>query len=274
MKKILFISLAVLATLTIASCKNNKKANDSQNEKTIETQKAEYGAEAQALIDSLANGIAKYSAAGKNPLDVILSDKEKLVKPDFLFDPKDIDTLVTRSQKTCALAILSVDRLVSITYDMPVEETDNAIAKLAAEINCPFIEEGKPLSGDQLSQGITDRYKACKEAGDTYLFWVFSTQVMNELEYIIAQNPDLYLSKISVEDWEHYNKLWDLYVAAARTLGPIDPEMDQLKELLLRDCVKVEGYTSDVYDNLETALPFYHIAKDKVEIKRNSLLNY
>jgi len=271
-KNHLLIAMAMIAALTIVSCKNKKPDIQTQNQ--IQLQKIEYGEETLAVIDSLANAFAQSLGQNPSPLDVVLTEKEKLVKPDFLYDPKGIDTLIRREQKICALAMLEVDRTVRLAYEMPTEETDEAIAKLLADINFNFSPDDITIDSKSASQNITNIYQACKESGDLAAFWTFNAQAINEAEYIIAQNPELYLGKISIDTWHTYNKLWDLYVDASRELGKFDPEMEKLNELLHRDCVRIEGYTNEVYNEFETVIPFYHIAKDQFEFRRNNMLTY
>jgi len=273
MKKLLSLAaLVAICSLLTVSCKST---NNQMTAEEAQAQKVEYGEEIMAVIDSLVNDWVTLTAGSSRPINLIFTEKEKMVKPDYFFDPKCIDTLVTRDQKVCALAMLVVDRPLLLAYDMPVEESDAAIVKLVADINFPITkEELDNNDGEVISQNMAAVYKSFKEAGDLYTFWLFHAQTINEIEYIIAQNPELYLLKVPAKDWKCFNTVWDLYCAAAHTLAPYDPEMAKLNELLHRDCVYVEGYTCEVYDHYETAIPFYHIAKDQIEFRRNNMLNY
>jgi len=268
----IFIVLAMVAALSVVSCKN-KKSDIQAQEQTL-TQKIEYGEEALAIIDSLANIWIQSTAENPSPFDVILTEKEKLVKPDYLFDPKAIDTLLRREQKICALAMLEVDRIVLSSYGMPTNEADEAISKLLMDINFNVYPEDFIYEKKDISRNVAKFYQACKEIGDLAAFWTFNAQVLNEMEYIIAQNPELYFGKISLDTWHTYNNLWNIYLEAACELKDKDPEMAKLNELLYRDYVYYEGYTIDVFDELETAVSFYQKAKDQFVFRRNNMLTY
>lgn len=276
MKRTLFlVAMAAICSLITISCKNTNQNDNQMSANEVEAQKIEYGEEIMAVIDSLSNSWISISAESKIPLNLVLTEKEKMLKPDFLFDPKAIDTLVSREQKVCALAMLIIDRTLLLAYDMPVEETDEAISKLFVDVNFPItVEDLKNKDDDAVSKCVAKTYNHFKESGELATFWLFNAQGINEIEYIIAQNPDLYLSKVSKKDWKNFNTVWDLYCAASRTLKNYDPEMAKLNELLHRDCVYVDGYTSDVYDDINTAIPFYHIAKEQFIFRRNNMLNY
>jgi len=200
-KSYILLALAMVAALSMVSCKNNKKAQEPTQEE-VEQMK-------QALTDTVLAWIDKfadvYCCAYENGVMLRgfeLTEQEKLIKPDYLLDPAQVNNLVTRNQKICALAIYLVENDVRKIYDMPLDETNEAIAKLVADLNYPIEYDGNEIKDRSLSDRIKAEYNSCKENGTVSDFWVFQEAFGTELNYLIAQNPDLIFNRITDEQWQ------------------------------------------------------------------------
>jgi|GEM_PF-1803018 len=270
-KPYIFIALAMVAAISVASCKTNKK--------TIEPTQEEVQEMKQALADSVLSQIDAFAEKYWTAYDksfslkaIELSDKEKMVKPDFLLDPSVANNLVTKSQKTNALAMYVMDIAICKAYDMPYENRKEAAIKLATELNVPFDME-YTTSNEPASEIIKAIYNACKERGDVSLFWQFENAIVTEGIYILSQNPELFLSRITEEQWESWAVVKETRLAALKKLSKYDEEMAQLWELTEKN--KPVDYAEDNYSidhMLEVAKQYYIANKERFSTLRNALL--
>jgi len=273
-KNYILIALAMVAALSMVSCKNNKKSAQTQEPTQEEVQEMK-----QALADSV---LAEIDAFAEEYFDASsksfklkmfeLTDAEKMIKPDYLLDPSVANNLVTRSQKINALAIFVSEQGIRKIYDMPLEETKEVIVKLAAEVNHP--SDVDFLTSDvATSEKMKKEYEICKERGELSYFWQFQHAIVVETSYIMTQNPELFFSKITEEQWQAYNKKTNAHNKAIRELAKYDREMADVLELFNQTRV----FSSDeektvVNTSIESAKQFRITNKDKFIAHRNALL--
>jgi len=263
------IALVAICSATMVSCKNTKTTEPTPEE--IEAQKAALADSVLAQIDALADTYIDYSVNGFDFSTIRLDEAEKLIKPDYLLDPSEAYSFVTKTQKVNALAIYCVELFIRYMYDMPVDEAKGAIAKLAAELNHP-IEFNKAQDMTR-TERIKKEYEACKEKGDLAYFWQFHSAIVCEMSYLVAQNPELFYSKITDEQWQAFNDRFGMIVDIVEELSKYDEEMLQLWEF----GSKYKPYASDEEiissnQNIETAKQFHIANKDKYIARRNALL--
>jgi len=271
-KTCIFIALAMVAALTMVSCKNNKKAKEPSQEEVQEMKQA-LADTVLAQIDELAERYWNAQEESSMFINMQLTENEIMVKPDYLLDPKAVDTLITRSQKINALAMLVMDIAVYKVYDMPYDALREAAIKLAVDLNIPFDSEYS--TGDEpVSEKIKATYKACRERGDVSLFWQFEHALVFEGIYILAQNPELFLSKITEEQWQAWAVVKQTRRAAIKELAKYDEEMAQVWEFRNKKFkITASEEEGDRVDrSIEFAKQFYIDNKDKYAIKRNALL--
>ncbi len=196
MKKLSFLVVA-LAAMAFASCGGNKATQNAEEQadsvKTFEQEQIEENIKMQ--LDSIASELGKLKTLPifTNAEDgtIALSEDEKLVKPDYLLDPAKANDAVTLSEKYRALAILNVDKYVAKSYGMPTDQYDEAIAKLAADINDPAfkaVQDEGPIA-----QNIQNFYDQELESGRLNYFWQVATSSIVEQLYIMTQNTDKFI---------------------------------------------------------------------------------
>jgi len=201
-----------------------------------------------------------------------LTDAEKSVKPDYLLDPALADTFLTRSQKINALAIYLTDWTVLELYEMPVEDTKNAMYKLAADINFP-VDIDFVTSNEPTSEKIKRIYEACKNSGDLVLFWQFEYVLVREISYVLSCNPDLYLSKITEEQWQAFNARKKARRDAVNELAKYDEEMAKLVEIRRESKIAASDEEKNAKNqSIQTAKEFFKTHKDKYVARRNAFL--
>jgi len=222
-KSLIFIAVAMVATLLMVSCKNNKKAKEPTSEE-VQAQKVALADSVLAKIDEYAQQYIKYSDDADFVWIIKLTDEEKMVKPDYLLDPAEVSNFVTKTQKVNALAIYDMEYYLRLLYDMPVNDVKEVIAKLAVELNHPI--DGDFLTSDRpTSDFIREEYNVCKERGELAYFWQFQNAIIRETDFLLAKNPELFINKVGDENLNAYGIQWASFKNAIRTLAPYDEEI-------------------------------------------------
>jgi len=271
MKRILsLIAIMAICSAVMVSCKNTKTAEPTPEE--IQAQKVALADSVLADIDAF---VDEYINASENAFylkRISLTDEEKMVKPDYLLDPSVANTLVTKSQKVNALAIYILELGIRDIYDMPLDDTKETIAKLALELNHPVEIDMYDPDVPRLER-IRKEYDKCKENGDLAYFWQFQNAAMNATSYILSQNPELFFSKITEEQWQAFCDRRDSRLKAIEELAQYDEEMAQVWEFRNKYRVTASDEERDRKDkSIEAAKQYYSANKDKYATKRNALL--
>jgi len=200
MKKISVILLAA-AIVALPSCKNaNNKKSEQKEAETKEISQAEQMVTEELKINfqNLVESTKEMRAVPfiyKSEGAIKLSDKEKMVKPDYLVDPAIANDLVTLSQKYRAVAMLSIDKVVAKMYDMPTDEIEAALSKIVLEVNDPALKEfsekiqANQGAGDTMSKFCDDEI----QAGRANFFWECAAAGLVEQIYVCTQNLEKFM---------------------------------------------------------------------------------
>ncbi len=264
------IALVTICSAMTLSCKNPRTVDPTPEE--ILQQKQALADSVLAEIDEIADQLFNASSDSFRPRKFELTDKEKMVKPDYLLDPSLANTLLTRSQKINALSFYCIDNGIRKIYDMPCEESNEAIVKLAADLNFPldmdFLTSEAPIS-----EKMKANYTACKERGDLALFWQFEYAATIEIGYILAQNPELFFSRITDDQWRAYYSRKQARKKANEKLAKYDEEMAQLLAFREQNRVTASNAEREQKNKSVESVKQYTIAnKEKYVAKRNALL--
>jgi hypothetical protein len=208
MKK-LTVLLLIMAALIAPSCKNNNKnkVQDPQEQKELTEAEKMAQQELQINIQNLIESSKKLSTPsflkkdGKGNLS--LTDKEKMVKPEYLLNPSVTNDLVTLSQKYRALGIISIDKTIASLYDMPTDEFDAAMGKLVADVNDPVLidmaDGQKVLNAEDRGLLASDILEKEYEAGRAPLFWEAVTAGVVEQSYVLSNNIEKFATAFNDE---------------------------------------------------------------------------
>jgi len=269
----ILIALAMLAALTMVSCGNNKKAqNQEPTQEEVQEMKQALADTVLAYIDSCVEKLCDATSKSFRIQTMELTDEEKMIKPDYLLDPSVSNNLVTKTQKINALAIYLAELGIRKLYDMPQEETKEVIAKLALDVNHP-IDDDLLTSDTPTSEKMKKEYEICKERGDVAYFWQFQVAALTEISYLLAQNPELFFSKITDEQWQSWAVLKQTRRAALEELAKYDEEMAQVWELRKKNRITASDEENNSIDqSIDVAKQYYIANKDKYIAKRNALL--
>lgn len=271
--QVIIVFAIVVAALSTMSCRNNKKSQSSElTLEDVQSIKQELADSSLAQIDVFMD---KYIEATENGFSILkfeLTDSEKLIKPDYLLDPAEANNLVTKKQKVSALAIYIPELAMRMIYGMPIEETKEAIAKLAFDVNYP-IDIEKYDKGTPTNEIIRSEYEKCKENEDLSYFILLQRGIIVELGYLMAQNPDFFFSRITEEEWQAYNDKVHSQTLAIKELSQYDEEMNELWQQIIKNRVT---YSDNEFENANTsisaAIEYRKNNKDKFITKRNALL--
>jgi len=272
-KSHILIATAIVAALSIVSCKNNNKVQEPTHEE-IQEQKQALADSMLSIIDNL---VVKYQEAADNAdftLSFVLSDEEKIVKPDYLLDPGLASTFVTKDQKITALGYYLIDLIVLSAYDMPLDENKEAIAKLAAEVNYPA-DVDKIFNDFTIpaSEILKQEYKVYKERNDLTTFWKIQLAICTEIAYIFSSNPDLYLKYIPYETNVGYNNQSQYLYEAIKQLAPYDEDMNVIYNCYVEWYGEGPGIDVNVgYETVESSIDSYKKDRDIYTKFRNERL--
>ena len=259
------LAIALAICLAVTSCFNRPKNKTEEHVKT----EAELMAEAVVKIqlDSIAEEIGKLQPVGlveciKNG-EVILTDAEKAVKPDYLADPAYAKDLQTLSQKYRAVAILGVDAEVAKLYDMPTADYDAALKKLYADINDPAIKAFNEYKTLQVA--IEKSYDMSKENGREYFFWEAATAALVEQAYIASRNIDKFIVAFDDKSASDFSYNVILLTDAIDKLASTNSEYAKLNESL-KPLYKINALNRQEFrDQLESV-------KDEITPARAALM--
>ena len=275
-KYYLFIALAMVAAMTVSCKNNNKKAKEAAEatEEVVEAAKTILADDVLATLDEIAKPFI--DDAGKVEAYRIIADnltpEEKMVKPDYLMDPSEVDNMITKSQKVNALAVLVIERFIRQAYDMPVEESEAAIARLVADIDIPNVNNGENQDLS-IAKKAAENYRLFKERGDLPLFWQFQFALINESAFLISQNPDPFFRNLTEEQYATFNGRIISCYAAVEELAKYDEEVAaSLKVFQDNMTVSTQEEAEKVYSSLATAKQAIINSKDVIAARRAALL--
>jgi len=264
------ITLVIICCAMMVSCKSAKSNEPTPEE--IEAQKVALADSVLAKIDAIAEQMFDNNSKTFRIKTMVLTEKEKTIKPAYLLDLSVADKCVTKSQKINALAMYIVDYSVRVIYDMPLEEAKAVIIKLAAEVSNSFDVEAY-MNENTLSGKLKRVYEKCKENGELTFFWQYCYATAIESGYVIANNPELFYNKITEEQWQNYIAGYVCITNAVNELAKDDEEISQIMEFVNNNKIVVSAEErSQVHQSIESSKQFRIANKDKYIARRNAML--
>ena len=232
MKK-LSILVAIFAAIALASCGDKKaKAESEESAKSFEQEQIEANIKMQ--FDSLAAEVGRLKLVpflrsdGQGGFE--LTQDELKVKPDFLLNPSVAEDATTLAEKYRLLSALDIDRRVAKLYEMPLDDYNKAITKLAADINDPSFKDIDDKQG--LSETTQDIYDKMEANGRLNYFWQMAAAALVEQLYLINQNPDKFLSTFTDEAASNVTFRIILINDALNRLSEYDPEIEPVADAI------------------------------------------
>lgn len=267
MKKITFLAVA-FAVMVFSACGGNKKANEATEEaqtKSFEQEQVE--ASVKMEIDSLASEIGKLKqfpficedADGK----LSLTKEEKQVKPEYLLAPAIAEEATTLAEKYRVLSALNVDQKIAALYEMPTEDYDKAITKLAADINDPSFQALSDSA--DFFETTQVLYDAMEENGRINYFWQLAAASLVEQLYVLNENTDKFLSVFDDDAAANVTFRIVTVVDAVKRLAEYDEEIKPVAEaidpLTVINAISVDQFKSQLAE-----------AKEHIDAAREALV--
>ena len=259
------------------SCKNNNRKAKETSEATAEVVEAAK----TILTDDVLATLDELAESFKNEENVVdvqsiitssLTEEEMLVKPDYLLEAAQANEMVTKAQKISALAVFYVERPIRKAFGMPVDEIDEVIARLAANINFP-ISSKEDQDNRPVSERFSKFYNSCVENGDIAHFWQFAFAIQNELGYLISNNPEAFFRNLTEEQYTAFHNRFHTAIKAVETLAEYDADVKAAWDAFnAAKAFDNSGETDKMHATIETAKVDLPARKEAYAARRAALL--
>ena len=240
MKKIA-IALLLTSALIVSACGNNASKKKDAGTKSEISQQEQYLT--QDLIIKIDSLIAGFQRLGTMPHvqaihegNLVLTDREKRVKPTYLMPLEKVNELVTLNQKNRALAVYSVDREIALLYDMPVEAYDRILTQLMVETDNVALMDGTQINVEvnalDLDSWVITMGNEQIEKEQVHMF--FETMAAGILEglYITSLDIPRYITYFDDQSASEVSYRFLLVVDGIESLIPYHPELESIRSIL------------------------------------------
>ena len=228
------LTILALAAIVFAACGGNKSANVEAETDTLKSfEQEQIEASIKIHFDSIAAEFSKMEQPKfvKETKDGIsLTKEEKQVKPNYLLAPAVADEATTLAEKYRIISALSVDKRIANLYEMPVEDYEKAITKLAADIDDPSFKVID--NAGSLFEPSSELYNAMDQNGRINYFWQIASAALVEQLYVVSQNKDKFLSTFTDETAANVTFRIILILDATNRLSQYDPEIQPIATAL------------------------------------------
>ena len=233
MKKLSFLAIA-FAVIALAACGGKKSAQAEEvtdSLKSFEQQQIE--ASIKMHMDSIASELGKLKTLpflneGKD--GITLTKQEKQVKPDYLLPANVAEEATTLTEKYRIMSALSVDKKIAALYEMPTEDYEKAITKLAADINDPSFKAIEDAG--TIFETTSALYDEMEKNGRINYFWQLASAALVEQLYVCNQNADKFLSSFNDEAAANVTFRIVLVLDAVNRLAQYDPDIEPVAQAI------------------------------------------
>ncbi|MBR1503849.1 MAG: hypothetical protein IJ618_08215 [Prevotella sp.] len=234
MKKLSILAVA-FAAIAFAACGNKSAKNAESADSVVKSfEQEQIEASIKMHVDSLASEVGKLKQMPflqKEGDGTIKLTKEELqVKPDYLLSPSVAENATTLAEKYRLLSALDIDRRTAKLYEMPTEDYDKAITKLAADIDDPSFKDLD--DANTISETTQALYNSMNENGRINYFWQLAASSMVEQLFVASQNTDKFLASFTDEAAANTTFRVVLILDALNRLSEYDPDMKPVAEAL------------------------------------------
>ena len=258
MKKLMYFAVA-LAAMAFTACGGNKGAKTTEETtdslKSFEQEQVE--ASIKMHIDSLAASLGELKQLP------IVQDGENGIKLTDAGDTNFFENATTLAEKYRMLSALSVDKRIAALYEMPTEDYDKAITKLAADINDPSFKEMEDAS--TIYETTQSLYNAMGENGRINYFWQLVATSLVEQLYIVSQNTEKFISAFDDDAASNITFRIVLLTDAVARLAEYDPEIapvaKAIEPLVVLNAISVDQLKAQLAE-----------AKEEITAARNNLV--
>ncbi|MBQ9656660.1 MAG: hypothetical protein IJV38_11685 [Prevotella sp.] len=266
MKKLSILAIA-FAAVAFAACGGKKTAPVSEEADSLKSfEQEQIEASIKMHFDSIASEIGKlkqFPIVQESNGKLELTKEEKQVKPDYLLNPNATEEVTTLAEKYRVLSALNVDRKIAELYEMPTEDYDKAISKLAADINDPSFKSID--NANTIFETTSQLYDAMNENKRINYFWQLASAALAEQLYVVSQNTDKFLSSFDDEAAGNVSFRIVLILDAVNRLSQYDPDIKPIAEAL----APLDVLNATTVAELKTQM---NEAKDKIAAARKAII--
>ena len=158
---------------------------------------------------------------------------------------------------------MNVDRSIAGLYELPTDDYDKAITKLAADINDPSFKAIE--NTNTIFETTETLYDAMEANGRINYFWQIASAALVEQLYISGQNSDKFLSVLDDEAASNISFRVVLILDAVNRLSQYDPEIKPVADAI----APLDVLNATTVSELKAQLAD---AKDKIANARKSLI--
>ena len=264
MKKLSFLAIAFVA-IAFAACGGQKSGQTEEaadSLKSFEQQQIE--ASIKMHLDSIASEFGKMKQLPFVQDGVLsLTKEEKQVKPDYLFDAAIADEATTLAEKYRILSALAVDKKIAELYEMPTEDYEKAINKLAADINDPSFKALEDTN--TIFETTTTLYDEMEKNGRINYFWQLAAAALVEQLYDANQNVDKFITAFDDEAAANVSFRIVLILDAINRLSEYDADIEPVAKAL----APLDVLNATTVSELKTQIAE---AKEQIESARKALV--
>ena len=261
------LTILALAAIVFAACGGNKSANNEAEADTLKSfEQEQIEASIKMHFDSIAAEFSKMEQPGfvKETKDgIALTKEEKQVKPTYLLNADVADEATTLAEKYRVLSALNVDKRIAALYEMPVEDYDKAITKLAADIDDPSFKAIEDAGS--IFETSSALYDAMNENGRINYFWQIAAAALVEQLYIVNQNKDKFLGSFTDDNAANVTFRIILILDATNRLSQYDPEIKPVASAM----TPLEHLNATTVDELKAQM---EDMKAEIEAARKALV--
>ena len=235
------IALLLISALIISACGNNSsKKKDAQTKSEPSLQEQYLTEDLIIKIDSLISGFQRLGVMPHIKAiqegTLVLTEREKRVKPTFLMPLAKVNDLVTLSQKNRALAVYAVDKAIAELYGLPVEEYEKVIAQLLIDTDNTALMEGAEVNVEinalDVDTWVVTMGDEQMEKEQVHMF--FETMAAGILEglYITSLDIPRYITYFDDQSASEVSYRFLLVVDGIESLIPYHPELESIRSIL------------------------------------------
>ncbi len=235
------IALLLISALIVSACGNSSsKKKDAQTKSETSLQEQYLTEDLIIKIDSLVSGFQQLGVMPHMKAiqegTLVLTDREKRVKPTFLMPLAKVNDLVTLSQKNRALAVYSVDKAIAQLYGLPVEEYDQVIAQLLVDTDNVALMEGAEVNVEinalDINTWVVTMGEEQMEKEQIHMF--FETMAAGILEALYFTSLDIprYITYFNDQTAADVSYRFLLVVDGIESLIPYHPELESIRGIL------------------------------------------
>ncbi len=161
------------------------------------------------------------------------------------------------------MTVLCIDKKIAELYEMPTEDYDKAIGKLAAAINDPSFKAIKAIGS--IFDTTSALYQEMEKNGRINFFWQIAAASLIEQLFVISQTQEQFLSPFTDETAANVTMRLGMILDAVNRLAKYDPDIEPVAQAL----APLDGLHATTVVEMDKQMTNL---KDKIDAARKALI--